>query len=272
MKDDFIFKFIKENNFFASKKLGQNFLISNSIKKRIVDNAKITINDFVLEIGPGFGALTEYIYLKTKKITLIEYDKRLYLYLKNKYPDIEIINNDILKVDLIEVLKSKKYEKFIVISNLPYSISSQIIFNLLKIKIIDYMIIMVQKEMADRLFASVGSKKYNGFSVIINLLTNVEKLFDVSSVNFYPAPKVNSTVLKIKPIKNIKFNVDELTRFLKICFSSKRKQLINNLKKYYDEEKIKLCFKKIDLNINIRPEKIEPKKFIEMMQVLNCDN
>lgn len=273
MDNNKILKYLKDNNFFPSKKLGQNFLMNNDFKKRIVNSIEINNNDFVLEIGPGFGALTKYILEKTSNVTLIEFDKRLAEVLSNNFKNIEIINKDVLRVDLKSIFNSKKIkEKSIVISNLPYSISSQILINLLKIQTIDYMVLMVQKEMSDRITSKIGSKKYNGFSIIISLIANVEKLFDVPPSAFHPMPNVVSTVLKVTPIKNVNFDILKMEKFLRICFLNKRKKLVNNLKTKFNEKIIIDSFLKLSININSRPENLEPFEFINLMKELKYEN
>lgn len=273
MDNNKILKYLRDNNFFPSKKLGQNFLMNNDFKKKIVNSIDINRNDFVLEIGPGFGALTSYIIEKTNNLTLIEFDKRLAEILKNNFKNIEIINKDVLRVDLRSIFESKNnIEKSIVISNLPYSISSQILINLLKIQKIDYMVLMVQKEMSDRITSKIGSKKYNGFSIIISLIAHVEKLFDIPATAFHPMPNVTSTVLKITPIKNIDFNILTVEKFLRISFLNKRKKLINNLKTKFNEKMIIDSFLKLNININSRPENLKPFQFIELMKELKYEN
>lgn len=273
MDNNEILKYLKNNNFFPSKKLGQNFLMNNDFKKRIVNSIEINNNDFVLEIGPGFGALTKYILEKTNNVTLIEFDKRLAEILNNNFKNIEIINNDVLKVNLKSIFDSNKdKEKSIVISNLPYSISSQILINLLKIQKVDYMVLMVQKEMSDRITSKIGSKKYNGFSIIISLISKVEKLFDVPPSAFHPMPNVVSTVLKITPFKNIDFDIFKLEKFLRICFLNKRKKLINNLKTKFSEKIIIDSFLKLNIDINSRPENLKPFEFINLMRELKYED
>lgn len=271
MSNNEVIKFIKNNNFFPSKKLGQNFLLSSDYKKRIVDAASITENDFVLEIGPGFGALTDYIIQKTKNVTLVEFDKRLYEFLVKKYTNLNIINYDILKFDLNQVLDNQ-YSKSIVISNLPYSISSQVLINLLKTFKVDSMVLMVQKEMADRITSKIGSKKYNGFSILISLLADVEKLFDVPPNVFHPEPHVTSTVIRVIPKKDINFDVKKMEKFLKICFLNKRKKLLNNLKTIFDQKTIYNCFDDLKIDINIRPEELNMNQYVQLIKELKYGN
>lgn len=274
MENKKIMQFLKDNNFFPSKKLGQNFLMSADFKKKIVDCAQINDNDFVLEIGPGFGALTDYIIQKTNDITLIEFDKRLFELLSKKYNNINLINSDVLKVNLKNIFEQKQNNnrKSIVISNLPYSISSQVLINLLKTCMIDHMVLMVQKEMSDRITSKIGSKKYNGFSILISLLADVHKEFDVPPNVFYPEPHVVSTVLKVIPKKDIDFDINKLEKFIRVCFLNKRKKLVNNLKTNYKEKVIYQVFDKLNIDYNVRPENLEPNMFIKLLGELNERN
>ncbi|MDE6429368.1 MAG: 16S rRNA (adenine(1518)-N(6)/adenine(1519)-N(6))-dimethyltransferase RsmA, partial [Malacoplasma sp.] len=191
-------EFIKKNKFFASKKLGQNFLTNEIIKQKIVDSLNINDSDFVLEIGPGFGALTKLILKKSKNLTVIELDKRLVEFLKEEFPNLKIINQDILKFDF----NNLALNNYKIISNLPYSISSQIIFKILKHSNFSEAILMVQKEMAERVVAKAGTKKYNNFTILLNLTSNITKLFNVSNSCFFPKPEVESTVIKFSKKEN----------------------------------------------------------------------
>lgn len=262
--------YIKTENFVASKKLGQNFLVNADIKKKIVKSANIQENDFVVEIGPGLGSITEII-LQQKKINLlaIELDKRLYEFLTNKFKDynnFKLINNDVLNVKLDELIK----QKFIVIANLPYSISSKIIANFCFSENIRYAIIMVQKEMAQRICAKPNSKNYNGFSAWLSLCTNIEFLFDVGPQNFIPAPKVVSTVVKINfDNKYTKNQLLEYKTFFSKCFSSKRKTLVNNLSAFYDKNKIIQILYNLNIDKNIRAENLSAQNLLSILEKLN---
>lgn len=272
MDNKSIINFLKENNIFPSKKLGQNFLLSDNYKQKIVGAYNISNDDFVIEIGPGIGALTEYIIKKTNNLVLIEFDKRLANIITNKYKDIKLINNDVLKTDIQELLDSSDSNKKIIISNLPYSISSKIIFKLLKCDGIDCMILMVQKEMADRITSTVNTEKYNGFSAMLSLFSNVTKLFDVPNTVFYPEPEVTSTVIKLVPKKDIEYDINEMEKFIKICFLNKRKKLVNNLKTKYSNEKIISTFNKLNIGLNIRAEQIEPLLFVELKKEIESES
>lgn len=264
-----ILTFMNEKNFYPSKKMGQNFLLSNEYKKRIVDAADINKDDFVLEIGAGFGAISDYIISKTKNFTIIEFDKRLFEFLWNKFNNtsIELINSDILKVDLNSLLNQKSGSSKKVISNLPYSISSQVIINLIKTKQVDDMFLMVQTEMANRIISKPNSKKYNGYTVLINLLANVKKLFDVPPSVFYPEPNVYSTVIQITPKEN-SIDIESMEKFLKLLFSEKRKKISNNLKKNYSIDKLTKAYVKFNIQEDVRAEQLTPEQIVSLYEEL----
>lgn len=261
MKENKFKDYMKEKNFYPSKKMGQNFLINQNIKEKIVDSIDIDNNDFVVEIGPGFGALTKIILSKTNNLKLIELDKRLVEFLRNEYPQIELFNEDVLKFDFSKINENE----FKLISNLPYSVSSKVILKVLKYANFKKAVFMIQKEMAERIVAKCGTKKYNNFSVLLSITANIKKLFDVSPTCFYPKPEVNSSVISFEKNKDFDFeNFEKLEKFLLMVFSQKRKTIFNNLKKYYDLEKINNILKEFNIDPETRPEKIEAKVYEKM--------
>ena len=252
--------------------MGKNFLISDEYQKRIVEILDLQNNDNVLEIGPGLGSLTRWIIQKNVNLKLVELDKRLFEFLNNKYSSIEIINDDILKLDLSNFFSLQEREKNKVISNLPYSISSKAIIKLVKSNLFNDCVFMIQKEMGERITAKVGSKKYNNFTVLLNILCSIEKKFDVPNSVFIPKPEVMSSVILIKNNLNFDFDKTEyLEKFLKICFSQKRKKIINNLKNNIPIDKINLILDTCKINKDIRPEQITIESFKKMFEVyLSC--
>ena len=262
--------FLKKENFFPSKKMGQNFLLCNQTKKRIVEVSRISDNDYVLEIGPGLGAITSELIKKTKNLFLVELDKRLYAYLKEKYHDVEnlkIINDDILKIDLNDLFKEIDSNDIKIVANLPYSISSKIILILLNIDKIKQITIMVQKEMADRLAAQVGSKEYNGFTALLSLVSDVKQEFLVDKSLFYPEPNIQSVVITISVNQHFD-NFDEISKFFRLCFNSKRKSLVNNLICNYKKEKIIEILDELNIDKMIRAEKLSPNELLNLLEKL----
>ncbi len=207
---------LKDLNIRASKKMGQNFLIRYKVVSRIVNAANITEDDNILEVGPGLGILTYgLVNSKSKKIKIIEKDERFEKYLKKEFPGVEVIIADALDNQWDDNVK--------LISNLPYSISTPIIAKILH-QPFKEAIIMVQKEVAARCNAKVGSKEYSRLSVLCQLHAKVESLFDVPPDAFFPPPKVNSTVIKLTPkspeTQNDHLEIELLVRNL---FSLKRR-------------------------------------------------
>ncbi len=253
--------------YFFKKSLGQHFLTNRSILKKIASERDIK-NKIIFEIGPGQGALTKEILLrKPKKLVLIEKDNNLRSYLlqlQEKFNNIiSFIEEDILKINL----KDFNYNKIQIISNLPYNVASTLIIKLIMdFDIIESMVLMVQKEVAERLSAKVSTSYYSRLSVLIQLHAEVEKMFDVAPCNFKPKPKVESTVIKIIPYSKRKIHYGKLDNILKISFSQRRKTIKNNLKKMFvdAEKKILNC----GIDPNSRPQDIEPSDFVKLSKIL----
>ncbi|MGL4616703.1 MAG: 16S rRNA (adenine(1518)-N(6)/adenine(1519)-N(6))-dimethyltransferase RsmA [Mycoplasmoidaceae bacterium] len=254
-----LIKYLEKTNFIPSKKMGQNFLICNNYKNLIVDSLDIQEEDNIIEIGPGFGALTSLILNKTNKLKLVELDKRIHAHLKENFLEIEIINNNVLNINLNDLCIKDKPNK--IISNLPYSISSKVIVKIIKCGYIEFSILMVQKEVAERIVAKEGSKNYNGFSVFIQLVCEAKKLFDVPNTVFYPKPNVTSSVIKLSRKNNLDFDIDKMEKFIKKCFGQKRKTIFNNLKEFFNKEDIINALLKLKIDKNKRPENLLLKDY-----------
>ncbi len=250
----------------AKKSLGQNFLIDKNILKKIVEVGNINSNDKVLEIGPGTGNLTEYIVkANPKTIIIVEKDFNLTKLLKNKFKKkVKIINDDILK------LSEDFYdEKFIIYGNLPYNISTQILaFWCLSKKIkVKKLILMFQKEVADRIVAKVNTKNYSRITILSNWKFYIKKLFDINPECFSPRPKLKSSLLEFTPKKNIvdiKYprNIEKITN---IFFSQRRKMVKKNfmkLFKNFDE-----ISKLVNIRLTDRPQNIPIEKFLEIIKI-----
>jgi len=255
--------------FKIKKKYGQHFLNEKKIIDKIIDIQKITNND-IIEIGPGFGSLTNAIIEKEpKSLLIIEKDLSFKAHLenlkKNKFKKLNIVFDDALKLNL---KKTSNLKKVLLIANLPYNIATTLIINWIKyINFFNSITVMVQKEVADRLVAKVSSKSYGRLSVLIQLHCKLEKQFDVEPQNFVPPPKVISSVIKITPLKNINLNYEKIDQLLKDSFFSRRKKIKNNLlKKYINVEKV---FKQNNIDINKRAQDISPKDFLKITESLS---
>ena len=238
------------------KSLGQNFLIDNNILNKIIKLTEIK-NSMVVEIGPGTGNLTKKIIeQEPKNLILIEKDHKLTLDLKNmftKYNNCKIYNEDILKFDLEKNIKQDS----IIIGNLPYNISSQILVNLIKFKMwlpkYKKLILMFQKEVADKILAQYNTSDYGRLSIITAARLKITNHFNVSPNSFYPVPKVRSTVLVFEPIINKDYkikNIENLEKISHIFFSRKRKMINKAFNKLF-EDYLNVA-KKININLNLR--------------------
>ena len=250
----------------AKKSLGQNFLIDENVLKKIVSLVEIE-NKSILEIGPGTGNLTSYILKKKiKSLFVVEKDKDLSFFLKKKFKDeIIIINNDILKINEKEICK----ERLIVFGNLPYNISTEIlakwILNLDNEYIwFDALILMFQKEVADRIVSEFNSSKYGRLSILANWRLNVKKIFDIEPTSFSPKPKVDSTLLLFKPKKNFyKFNNPKnLEKITRIFFNQRRKKLKTPYNLIFRNNIDVL--KKFKIDLNLRPHNLKHEIYYEL--------
>ena len=251
------------------KKWGQNFLTNELIVNEIINIEKLSGKNIV-EIGPGNGILTSAILKQNPKfLTSIEKDKSL----KSKLKEIELTNknnfklifDDVFNVNINEFYKN---DKITIIANLPYNIATTLIINWMKsIEIFSIIIVMVQREVANRLTAKFSSSSYGRISIIAQLHSRIEKVIDVSPNSFFPRPKVFSTVLKITPNKKKPFDFEKLDFLLKESFKFRRKKLINNLlKNFKNSEKM---FSEKKWNTNLRAQDISPEKFLEILKYLN---
>ena len=248
------------------KSLGQNFLIDKNIINLIVEIGEINNNDIVIEVGPGTGNLTEKIILKEpKKLILIEKDKYLAEKLNVKFKKkIKLINKDILQVE------ENKFssDRMIFFGNLPYNISSQLLVKWIRNKdlnnICKKMILMFQKEVADRIIAQTNQKDYGRLSILSSWKLDAKRIKDINPGAFYPSPKVKSTILLIKPkshIFNIK-NPKNLEHITNIFFSQKRKMINKPLKILFKD--IYKISKKFNLELNKRPQNLSPLDYFNL--------
>lgn len=229
---------LEKHGFTFSKALGQNFLINPAVCPEMAEEAVTSENDGVIEIGAGVGVLTAELCKRAKKVVSIELDKRLLPVLDEtlaEFDNFEVVNEDILKVDLHKLIKEKfsDCENVSVCANLPYYITSPVIMKLLEDKLpIKQIIVMVQREAADRLTAPVGSRESGAITVAVNYYAEAEKLFNVSKGSFVPSPKVDSAVIRLaiydKP--PIETKDEELFfRTVKAMFMQRRKTALNSV-------------------------------------------
>lgn len=259
---------MKKFNF--KKKYGQNFLCDDNIVKKIVNSSKIDKESLVLEIGPGQGVMSKYIILEAGYTILYEIDKELEKYLTSFKGNYKVIFGDFLNANVKEDINNYNYDKLYVVANLPYYITTPIISKFIFEKIFpDRIVVMVQKEVADRFIAKVGTKDYGSFTVLLKYYYNINKLFDVSRNCFNPKPNVDSSVVSMDFNKNRKMLIDEefFVNLVRDSFQFKRKNIRNNLKKY-DLSKIEIVLKKYGFTLNDRAENFDLDIFIEISNVL----
>tara|TARA_B100001121_G_scaffold100131_1_gene88740 strand:+ start:2007 stop:2798 length:792 start_codon:yes stop_codon:yes gene_type:complete len=256
------------------KSLGQNFLINKDIIKEIVKIGELKNNIPVIEIGPGTGNLTEEI-LKSnpRNLYAIEKDKLLFNDLKNKFKNnIKLINKDVLKIDW-QMFCDNQY---IVFGNLPYNISSKLLINWLRLNnlnlIFKKLILMFQKEVADRIVADVNSSKYGRLSILTSWKMDAKKIMDIDADNFYPKPKVRSSLVYFEPKQNYyKFNNSIcLEKVTDIFFQNKRKMIKKPLKLLFNNSK--QIVEKFNLDENCRPQNIKPFTFFELSKEYENQN
>jgi len=251
----------------AKKSLGQNFLVDQNILKQIVNAVQIE-NREILEIGPGSGNLTTHILKKNpKKVYVIEKDDDLSLFLNKKFNnEINIINNDVLKISENKISK----EKLIVFGNLPYNISTEIlakwIVNLDENFWFSELVLMFQKEVADRIIAKSDTSKYGRLSILSSWKLNVEKIVDIKPESFLPKPKIDSTLLIFSPKKKIfkVNNAKNLEMITKIFFNQRRKMIKKPFNQIF--KNAKEVANKFDIDLNLRPQNLKPETYYKLVK------
>jgi len=246
------------------KHLGQHFLKDENIARKIISAIPDSVEN-ILEVGPGPGVLTKYL-LENKDLNsiFVEVDTEAAEFLVKKYPVIaaRLINEDFLKTKLTGIFP----EKFSIIGNFPYNISSQIFFRVLEHKNqIEYVIGMVQKEVAERIASPKGSKKYGILSVLLQAYFDIEFLFTVNEQVFFPPPRVKSAVIRLKrnSLKKLSCEDEMFFKVVKKAFNQRRKQLRNSLKEFQPD-----TFTKLEPYLTLRPEQLDVEDFITIATIL----
>ena len=266
-------------NLHPKKQLGQHFLSDPSTAKMIATLSGITSEDVVLEIGAGLGALTIPAAKAARKLYAIEKDRRLIDLLKteilaNRLSNVELMEEDILKFD-IKKLAENTGQKILIIGNLPYNISSQIIIRLIKFRsVVIRAVFMFQKELARRITAQPGCKDYGRLTVMLGYCTKIKKLADIKAHQFFPKPKVDSEVLEIKFLETIKYPANDealLFRVIKGAFCQRRKTLKNALagsELNIDAKTAQNMLDKADIDSSLRAEALTISQFVTLSNVL----
>lgn len=272
-------KFImKKYNIKANKNLGQNFLINEEVVKTIVNCSQISRDDLVIEIGPGLGTLTKFLLEEAGKVVCIELDTKMLTILEDRfslYNNFELINNDVLKVDLKELIRSEKENKNIknvkIVANLPYYITTPIIMKLLEEELeLESITVMIQKEVADRLIANPGQKNTGAITYSVYYYATSEAILEVPNNSFIPEPEVTSKVIKLN-IRNKKIvnpqDKEKMFKIIKYAFTQKRKTLINSLsntKIFENKKQGEKILEALNINQNARPEELTLEEFAKI--------
>lgn len=269
-----IIETLKNNNFLFKKKFGQNFIIDSNIIENIVKKSLIDNKTLVIEIGPGAGALTSELLKKAKQVICYEIDttlKPVLDELENNFNNVDIIYADFLKCDVLNDLKKYSYERLYVVANLPYYITTPIIEKIIEDRIpVDKIVVMVQKEVANRFMAKSNTKEYGSLTLYLNYFFSIKKIMNVSRNVFFPRPNVDSVVVELSKKNNLLYvsNKEIFFQLLRDSFRQKRKNLKNNLK-LYDLKKIEYILKKYNFDLNVRAEQLSLEQFVEIANYLS---
>lgn len=275
-------KFImKKYNISANKDLGQNFLVDDSVIENIIEVSEIKSEDFVIEIGPGLGTLTSKLVEKAGKVIAIELDKKMIEILNDRfslYENFKVINEDVLKVDLNNLIKNENDKNYTVkiVANLPYYITTPIIMKLLEEKLnINSITVMIQKEVADRLTEIPGGKNTGAITYCVYYYANAQEMMTVPNTSFIPAPKVNSEVIKLdirkEPPVYLK-NEEIFFKVIKASFMQRRKTLLNaltNTQVFISKQEGIKILNKLGLNENVRAENLTIENYAELAKEIS---
>ena len=271
---------LQKYNFNFQKKFGQNFLIDTHVLDKIIRSAGITKDDFVLEIGPGIGTMTQYLCENAREVVAVEIDKNLIPILEDtlsEYDNVSVINEDILKVDLNKLAQEKNGGKPIkVVANLPYYITTPIIMGLFESHVpVASITVMVQKEVADRMQEGPGSKEYGALSLAVQYYANPEIVANVPPNCFMPRPKVGSAVIRLTCHEEPPVQVEDenlMFRIIRASFNQRRKTLVNGLNNSPEislpKEVIAEAIAEMELSPSIRGEALSLEQFARLSNII----
>ena len=271
---------LQKYNFVFQKKFGQNFLIDTHVLDKIIGSGEITKDDFVLEIGPGIGTMTQYLACAAGKVAAVEIDKALIPILEDTldgYDNVQVINEDVLKVDIAELAKRENEGKPIkVVANLPYYITTPIIMGLFESHVpVDSITVMVLKEVADRMQTGPGSKDYGALSLAVQYYAKPEIVANVPPNCFMPRPKVGSAVIRLTRHQNPPVTtLDEklMFRLIRASFNQRRKTLANGLKNSGElnlsKEVITAAIEKLGKGSSVRGEALDLEEFARLTNII----
>ena len=274
---------MKKYNIKANKSLGQNFLINDEVIENIVKSSNLSKEDMVIEIGPGLGTLTKRLLEEAGKVLCVELDKKMINILQDRFSKndkFEVINEDILKVDLNQIIKENKKDNNIknvkIVANLPYYITTPIIMKLLEEKLeIESITVMIQKEVADRLIEIPGGKNTGAITYTVYYYCESEKIMEVPNSSFIPEPEVTSEVIKMNLRKTPAVELENpkiMFMIIKSAFMQRRKTLLNaltNSKVFINKEEGTQILNKLNLDINIRAESLSIQDFANIAKLIS---
>jgi 16S rRNA (adenine1518-N6/adenine1519-N6)-dimethyltransferase len=250
------------------KSLGQNFLVDDNFSRKIIDSMNFKKDDIVLEIGSGYGSLTKHIIDKSENIISVELDREISAYLNQTYSQINVINEDFLKVNLKKISESYK-GKLRILGNIPYNITSQILFHIFDNReYVQDSLIMMQLELCQRLTAKPKTKDYGILSVFSQIFSEPKLLFKIPPTCFYPKPRVLSGMVYFDLSKDKSEKITNEENFRKVvrtAFGKRRKMLSNSLK----DLNLNFNLNEIDFDFNKRPEELTPEDFIFLSGEIN---
>lgn len=272
---------LQKYNFNFQKKFGQNFLIDTHVLDKIITAAGITKDDFVLEIGPGIGTMTQYLACAAREVVAVEIDKNLIPILEDTlsdYDNVSIINEDILKVDLVSLAEEKNQGRPIkVVANLPYYITTPIIMGLFEKKVpLESITVMVQKEVADRMQVGPGTKDYGALSLAVQYYAEPYIVANVPPNCFMPRPSVGSAVIRLTRHKEMPVQVKDeqlMFKLIRASFNQRRKTLANGLKNSSEldlsKEVIEQAIEQLGKNSSIRGEALTLEEFAKLANIIS---
>ena len=271
---------IQKYDFDFQKKFGQNFLIDERVLEKIISAAEVNKEDFVLEIGPGIGTMTQYLACAAREVVAVEIDKVLIPILEGDtlkvFDNVTVINEDILKVDINKLVEEKNGGRPIkVVANLPYYITTPIIMGLFESHVpVDSITVMVQKEVADRMQTGPGSKDYGALSLAVQYYAKPEIVANVPPNCFMPRPKVGSAVIRLTRHQNSPVQAKDeklMFRIIRASFNQRRKTLANGLKNsqelQFTKEQVEQAITECGLPLNIRGEALTLEQFAALADI-----
>lgn len=267
---------LQKYHFVFQKRFGQNFLIDTHVLERIIEAAQITKDDFVIEIGPGIGTMTQYLAEAAREVAAVEIDRSLIPILQDTLQDwdnVTVINEDILKVDVCKLAQEKNGGRPVkVVANLPYYITTPIIMGLFENQVpLDSITIMVQKEVADRMQVGPGTKDYGALSLAVQYYARPQIVTNVPPNCFMPRPKVGSAVIRLTRFQEPPVKVDDeklMFAIIRASFNQRRKTLVNGLKNAselsFTKEQIESALTSAGILLNIRGEALTLEQFAQL--------